>query len=176
MWTHSHWWNFKFFGMLFLIDFHLTVFAYPSYTFSIVSSLRTLASTGSSADLCGPLLSAWMMWLVVQASPMSTGQPLVLNWSSRGAAGCSFAIHLGHMSPNLPISSLTGWDSGMTFCLSFCVGVILKAWLGFLVYCWRFFWWCLFGDDEILIFYWYWCGDDFWQHWVRILQWFNFVR
>ena len=45
--------------------------------------------------------------------PQSTGQPLVLNDRSIGAAGCSLAKPLGHMSPmNLPISSLTGISGG----------------------------------------------------------------
>ena len=52
------------------------------------------------------------MWLCDHGSPQLTGHPLLLYDEISGAAGWAVARPLGHISPYLPMSSLTGISAG----------------------------------------------------------------
>ena len=66
---------------------HSTIVTLPMRSLSNASDWIYSIASGVIADSCGPLsIAAWIISLV-QPYPVSAGQPFVVYWSSRSAAG-----------------------------------------------------------------------------------------
>ena len=102
----------RFFGGACLMQANLILLAKFPFSFSTVSWSRQFLAAADFADMCAPLLTAAVICSLVQGSPQSTGHPFLLQSCNIVAASCSLARPLGHIKPDLPMSSATGIVSG----------------------------------------------------------------
>lgn len=75
--------------------------------------------------MCGPLVSAVMMWSLDHGFPQSAGHPCVLYRLRRDDALCFNANALGHIKPDLPMSSLTATVDGKSLLV---LMALLRSW------------------------------------------------